>query len=524
MKKIFAILLSTFTFLLFADFCKAQYNVLYTFTSSTGQAPYGSLTLSGNMLYGTTERGGANSKGIIFSIHTDGSGYKDILDFNGTDGAYPEYGTLVLAANKLYGMTYMGGAHNYGCVFSIDTNGSNYTDLLDFNGTNGQYPEASLIYVSGVLYGMTPNGGAHGGGCVFSLDTNGTGYKDLYDFNTPTGYAPAGSLTVSGKKLYGMAENGGAYNYGAIFSLDTAGGGYTDLFDFNNTDGYNARGTLTLSEGKLYGGVQSGTYGYGRIFSIDTNGTGYTDLLNFNSTNGSILVGQLMLSGSQLFGMTFYGGANNIGTILSIDTNGTGLKNWISFNNTSYPEGKYPEGSVTLSGNTLYGMTSSGGAGYGIIFSLSTCSITATYSVTAGIGCHGDSNGSAIVTATNGTPPFTYSWSTNPVQTNAHATGLKAGTYTVTVKDSNGCVAVVPVTITQPASLGDSMFSTCATCCNCKGTTIDSIYGGTKPYTFLWSNGGTTDTLTGLPGGSYTCTVTDAKGVYKNRYCLGPSW
>ena len=84
----------------------------------------------------------------------------------------------------MYGMTSAGGVHNKGCAFSIDTNGSHYTDLLDFNGTNGSQPFGSLTLLKNKLYGMTSAGGADSSGIIFSIDTNGGAYTDLLDFDT----------------------------------------------------------------------------------------------------------------------------------------------------------------------------------------------------------------------------------------------------------------------------------------------------------------------------------------------------
>ena len=95
-----------------------------------------------------TELGGTKSYGTIFSIDTNGTGYKNLLNFNSTNGTYPT-GSLILSGGKLYGMARLGGAIGYGCVFSIDTDGNNYKDLLDFNVTNGANPWRSSLTISG---------------------------------------------------------------------------------------------------------------------------------------------------------------------------------------------------------------------------------------------------------------------------------------------------------------------------------------------------------------------------------------
>ena len=72
----------------------------------------------------------ANDSGCVFSIDTNGGNYKDLFNFTKTKGYYP-HGDLLLSANKLYGMTWIGGANNWGLIFSFDTNGGNsYKDLL----------------------------------------------------------------------------------------------------------------------------------------------------------------------------------------------------------------------------------------------------------------------------------------------------------------------------------------------------------------------------------------------------------
>ena len=80
----------------------------------------GSLTLSGNVLYRMMPEGGVNGldDGMVFSINTDGSGYKDLLDFTGVNGANP-YGSLTLSGSILYGMTSGGGANGDGGYFHM---------------------------------------------------------------------------------------------------------------------------------------------------------------------------------------------------------------------------------------------------------------------------------------------------------------------------------------------------------------------------------------------------------------------
>lgn len=128
--------------------------------------------------------------------------------------------------------------------------------------------------------------------------------------------------------------------------------------------------------------------------------------------------------------------------------------------------------------------------------------------------CFGYANGTATVSAAGGTAPYTYAWSTTPVQTNAQATGLAAGPYTVSVTDDSLCVQTFTTTLTNPLQIifGDSVIVN-PTCYNDSNATAQvAPQNGIGSYTFLWSNGQTTNPATGLAGGSYTVTATDNNG------------
>ncbi len=125
--------------------------------------------------------------------------------------------------------------------------------------------------------------------------------------------------------------------------------------------------------------------------------------------------------------------------------------------------------------------------------------------------CYGDANGTATVTASGGTAPYLYLWATQPVQTTPTATGLAAGAYNVLVTDNSGCVANGTALVSQPAALTATSSSTSIPCATAaSGIASVTASGGTAPYSYLWSNGATTATVTGLPGGTYTVTITDA--------------
>lgn len=374
MKKLLIVLLFTLSSSLLT-YCLAQYNIIYSFNNTGGANPvFTTLIRNGNKLYGMTEFGGAHNMGVVFSVDTNGNNYADLLDFNGLNGSTPG-GSLIISGNRLFGMTYAGGAHDSGCIFSIGTNGNGYRDLVDLDAAKGKNPLGSLSIIGNKLFGMTRYGGVNNYGVIFSVDTNGSGYKKLLNFNITNGSWPQGSLTISGNKMFGMTAAGGANGAGLIFSIDTSGSNYKDLFDFNFSNGLGPDGSLVLSGKRMFGMTyQGGANNDGVIFAIDTDGNRYADLLDFNNfVNGEFPQADLTLSGKTLYGMAPYGGPLNYGIVFSIDTNGAGYRDMHDFNSIN---GFFPYGSLLLSGKYLYGMTYSGGASnYGLIFSLKDTNI-----------------------------------------------------------------------------------------------------------------------------------------------------
>jgi len=123
------------------------------------------------------------------------------------------------------------------------------------------------------------------------------------------------------------------------------------------------------------------------------------------------------------------------------------------------------------------------------------------------VACNGETNGSATVTPSGGTPAYTYTWSNG--QTTATLSGVAANTYSVTVHDASGCSGTASEAITQPNALSVSVTPTNATC-GATGSAVAAVTGGTSAYNYAWSNGATTATATALAAATYGLTVTDA--------------
>ncbi len=128
--------------------------------------------------------------------------------------------------------------------------------------------------------------------------------------------------------------------------------------------------------------------------------------------------------------------------------------------------------------------------------------------------CPGACDGTAMAVPSNGTAPFSYTWSVPTINTPMIG-NLCVGIYTVTVVDAQACVATVSITINGPMSLSATVTSTPTTCAGVDGTATAMVTGGTLPYGFQWDSATgnqTTATAVGLAVGSYSLTVTDGNG------------
>lgn len=127
--------------------------------------------------------------------------------------------------------------------------------------------------------------------------------------------------------------------------------------------------------------------------------------------------------------------------------------------------------------------------------------------------CFGAANGSISVTATGGTPAYTYSWSPAPGSGPA-LTGLAAGTYSLLIKDANNCALTQTFAVTQPSVIAIAYTTTPVSCFNGSNASVQtSVTGGTGAYSYSWSpSGGNAPTASGLTAGVYSLQVSDANG------------
>jgi uncharacterized repeat protein (TIGR03803 family) len=263
---------------------------LHVFSDVTnGLEVYYGLVLANDTFFGTTFSGGSSRFGTVFAVNTNGTEFTNIHHFSGIDGKYPQAG-LVLSSDTLYGTTGDGGSFEEGTIFSLKTDGSGFTVLYNFSSTLNNYPatnidgtnpEGDLLLSGNILYGTTTLGGSGVAGTVFAINTDGTGFRTLHNFeyDSEGAYSGAG-LHLSGNTLYGTAWRGGSSDNGTVFALDADGRGFTTIHQFSamyppnvatgtNTDGGYPWSSLVLLGNSLYGAtIQGGLYGFGTVFSI----------------------------------------------------------------------------------------------------------------------------------------------------------------------------------------------------------------------------------------------------------------
>jgi uncharacterized repeat protein (TIGR03803 family) len=342
------------------------FSPLHEFTGgSDGSTPFGGVVIGPNgALYGTTQRGGQDGDGIVFSLAPPPTLCRSILclwnetilhTFTGVpDGINPWTENLVFdPAGNIYGTTGNGGTYDSGTAFELTPSGGGYTETILHSfgsGTDGAYPLGGVVLdAAGNVYGTTENGGlglesrpecSTGCGTVCQLmPSNGSWQeKILVNFDVVHGYYPNSDLVrdASGN-LYGTAIASANYNDGVVFKLAPSGGGFTYsvIYQFN-TD-CEPYGAVTMdTAGNFFGTCVYGGHGGGWVYELTNCSQTCTviDLHDFtyNGRDGSVPWGGPTLdAGGNLYGTTQSGGSQNCnggcGVVWEIAGVGAPLKN-----------------------------------------------------------------------------------------------------------------------------------------------------------------------------------------------------
>jgi hypothetical protein len=179
----------------------------------------------------------------------------------------------------------------------------------------------------------------------------------------------------------------------------------------------------------------------------------------------------------------------------------------------AWSNGQTGQTATNLSGGITYlvvatdanGCTGSGNAYVGVNTPV-TVSYTSTPSQCV------SPTGSATLSVSGGTAPYTYAWISNPAVSGSTITNVAPGTYAFEVTDAVGCVRTGSVVVYSISMLYAYIQTSAVVCPAATGTVTALVSGSNEPFTYLWNNGETTETISGAPLGGYTCVITDALG------------
>jgi uncharacterized repeat protein (TIGR03803 family) len=241
------------------------------------------------------------------------------------------------------------------CVVSTLVRGQTYTDMHDFNNSDGccaNYPSLLAQGEDGDIYGATTSGGS-GAGNIFKITPTGT-FTNLFNFDGTHGRGPQGGLSLGfDGNFYGTTYQGGTSAVGTVFKI-TPSGAQTVLYNFTNTtDGaYPKVPPVQAPDGNLYGTTGNGTVA--PLYKITPSGT-FSVVVNLPAQSYSPL---LAGTDGNLYGMTLLGGIFNRGTAFQFAPKTKKVK---IIHNFEASTGYVPEGPLTQAADGfLYGTCSSG--------------------------------------------------------------------------------------------------------------------------------------------------------------------
>lgn len=568
-------------------------NVVYELDDSSGYSPYGKLLLASNgLLYGMAISGGRYNNGTFFCFSPSNNSLTTIFNFNGTNGS-AIFGSLIQGADSvLYGMTERGGADNAGAIFSYNISKDSVAFPFFFDFFDGEYPIGDLLEVMSANLTQTNNQCFGDSVGTAALHVRGGKYPLKYiwsngDSTDSVSKLPAGNYSV---KIIDMVGKGVSLSF-TITQPSKLKDSIAGVTNVSCNAGNNGAITVTVK-----GGVKPYIYSWSPGSQIDTtiNGlvagsyvftaTDYNhcaapdtikitqpaalkdsidsvaDVLCYGGNNGSIRV--TVKGGIKPYLYSWSGKSGNIGsdslvnnlitgsytcqvtdghsciTPISVTiTSPAAINDSTSYTSTPCTKSTGSAGVFDVTGGVYpYSYLWSPGADTnaadtGLTSGSYTCTITDSnkciqkaFVVVPNTGgprdsiiastnetCFGQNIGSATAGVKGGYPPYTFKWSPGGGSATT-ANNLPATKYTFSVTDSVGCVSTATVAITEPTQLRDSI--TAATNVSCfgfsNGRVVISTKGGVPPYNYLWSGGaGTADSATNLIAGTYSCTISD---------------
>jgi uncharacterized repeat protein (TIGR03803 family) len=307
------------------DVSNYSYTKLFDFQNSSGSSPTGALVEGTNdVLYGTTQLGGTNQKGVLFRFELTDLNYIVAYNFNGSQGSFPS-NTLIKVDNSTFvGTTSGGGTDDFGVIYKYDFMSFQYTKIHDFDLQLGMVsPRASIVFDGlNKIYGASSNDPSR----IFCFNLSSETMSVLHEFDPLTdGYHPEGGLFYHNGELYGLCSAGGVNSTGTLFKYSIANDLLTVINHFTQSPtSYYMNTTIPFiaSNNSFYGlGTFGGSPNLGGIFKFDLSTSQLTNLHDFNyGINGAIPKSTLFqASNGRVFGTAYYGGLSGEGVVFEVD-------------------------------------------------------------------------------------------------------------------------------------------------------------------------------------------------------------
>jgi|GEM_PF-4496294 len=361
-----------------------DYTLLKRFTRATegSRIRWRPVVAPDGYLYGICENGGTNNYGTIWKLKKDGSDFSLLRTFNNTtNNENGNTGSLTLGLDgKLYG-TITGGN---GYIIRINTDGSGFTKLVTFTNVSGAYPGNALGSPllragDGMFYGVCPGGGANSKGVAFKFNPITNAYTLLKAFSDNDGAYPNTTPTEGADGyIIGGCPNYGLNNAGSIWKIKKDGSSFSVLkqMDLAVTGNRPCRNLYIHTDGFMYGLMSGyGPTNAGTFFKMQQDGSSFT-VLRSDFDGGSQAISLIYKEDSTKFYLVFgYGGSGSGGILATVSPDGNNYKRIYAFDYQA--EGYAPINRPVVITNTsssqyanAFGVTLSGGLnGNGNLFS-----------------------------------------------------------------------------------------------------------------------------------------------------------
>lgn len=383
---------------------------IWKFNGGTdGSLPYaGLISDSAGNLYGTTNKGGTGTNGVVFELSppaVSGGAWTETVLWKftgGANGSKPYAGVIMDSTGNLYGTTLKGGKNGDGIVFELSppaTPGGSWTETVLYKfdgGAGGLAPYGGLLFDKlGNLYGTASAGGSiSNAGVVYELSPpaiSGGSWtqQTLYKFSGGAdGKAPMSALIADASgDLYGTASAGGSSSNGVVFELmppAVSGGSWTDatIYAFTGTpDGSDPQAALVAdTSGNLYGTTLTGGISKtGAVFKLSppaTSGGSWTESVihSFSGAYGASPRSTLVVdTKGNLYGTTAKGGTNGNGVVFELSPPAVSGGKWtqnILYRFLGGADGGSPySGLLPNSTGSFFGTATKGGtSGNGVVY------------------------------------------------------------------------------------------------------------------------------------------------------------